>query len=298
MLNRRSMLQTAAATAAALTVTRSKLAMALPAEDPFLKELGLQLWTVRNQMSADAAGTIKAIKAAGYAQVELGDVMLADTLVPLAKENGLGVTSSFMTWNTLGEKDPKDAPTMAAIVDKATQFGLKHIVFGYIGKGSRETADQYKAIAERANKAAELCQTANIQLCYHNHSFEFEKLDNGQSGFEIFMERFDKPMKFELDIFWAAIGGWDVLETMQKLDGRISQLHLKDLKDGTGTIYDEGKVPADAFQEVGDGIIDMAKVIEVGHKIGVAQCHVEQDQSPNPIESIQMSYDYLKKLKT
>jgi sugar phosphate isomerase/epimerase len=240
---------------------------------------------------------MKAIKEAGYAQVELGDVMAADNLVALARENQLSVTSSFITWNTIAEENPKGVPTMAQIIDKATQHGLKHLVFGYIGKGFRETADQYKSMADRANAAAELCQTASIQLCYHNHSFEFAKLDNGQSGFEIFMERFAKPMKFELDIFWAAIGGWDPVETMEKLDGRISQLHLKDLKADVGTIYDEGKVPEDAFLEVGNGIIDMAKVIQMARKIGVEQCHVEQDQSPAPLKSIATSYNYLKKLE-
>lgn len=297
MFDRRSLLKSTAIAASAIAATRSRIAFALPAEDPYLKTMGLQLWTVRNQMATSPSATFKAIKDAGYAQVELGDVMDADVLVPLAKEHGLGVTSAFFAWNTIGEENPKNVPTIPMIIDKATKHGLKHLVFGYIGKGHRETADQFKGIADRANKVGEQCATTNIQLCYHNHSFEFAKVDGDKTGYDIFIDRFDKNLtKFELDIFWAAIGGWDPAQTMERLDKRVSQLHLKDLKKGTGTILDEGKVPVDAFLEVGNGTIDMKKVIEIGRKIGVEQCHVEQDQSPAPLESIAQSYSYLKKL--
>ena len=73
----------------------------------------------------------------------------------------------------------------------------------------------------------------------------------------------------------------------------MSQVHLKDLKAGIGTIYDEGKVPKDAFQELGDGRIDMESVIKAADAAGVQQCHVEQDQSPNPLASVKQSHDWL-----
>jgi sugar phosphate isomerase/epimerase len=63
-------------------------------------------------------------------------------------------------------------------------------------------------------------------------------------------------------------------------------LHLKDLLAGTEIQYDEGAVPPDAFQELGDGVIDMAEIMKAGEVAGVEQCHVEQDQSPAPLQSI------------
>ena len=112
------------------------------------------------------------------------------------------------------------------------------------------------------------------------------------------MEEFDNDLvKFELDVFWAKLGGWDPIETMKKLGDRITQVHLKDPKEGTAVIYDEGKVPAEAFQECGDGSIDMGEVMKLASEIGAVYCHVEQDQSPDPIASIGQSIDYLKGLK-
>jgi sugar phosphate isomerase/epimerase len=131
-----------------------------------------------------------------------------------------------------------------ATLDAAKKHNVEHIVFGYIGKHRRETLDQYKATVERTNKAAELYRAADVRLCYHNHAFEFEKLDGETCGFDILMNELDpKLVEFELDVFWTALGGWDPIETMKKLGNRISQLHLKDIKEGAETMYDEGDIP-------------------------------------------------------
>ena len=282
--------------AAALTASLARPLLALPKDDPYFSTIGLQLWTVRGQMKEDAAATMKAIADAGYKQVELGDPG-NDELFKLAKDNGMSVTSSFINWEILANPKSDAYGTFDKVLEAAVEHGLKHLVFGYVGKGHRETVDQYKAMAEKCNAAGESCTKAGIQLCYHNHAFEYEEIDGDKTGFDIFMAEFDKEyMKFELDVFWAKIGGWDPVETMEKLDGRISQLHLKDLAKDTPVIYDEGQVPVEAFKEVGNGSIDFAKVLKLAKKIGVEQCHVEQDQSPDPIASIGESYQFLSKM--
>lgn len=259
--------------------------------------VGLQLWTVRNQLKDDIPGTLKAVAAAGYHQVELGSVMDADAYVPVAKDLGMKVTSAFMDWQAIGNPTVAEAENIDRIVEKAGSLDLKHLVFGYIGKGHRETVDQYKAHAERANAAGEKCKAAGIQLCYHNHSFEFADLGDGVAGWDLFVDSFDKELvKFEVDVFWVKIGGRNPIKTMRQLKGRISQVHLKDIKQGTEKNHDEGSVPADAFQELGDGTINMQRVMDVAAQIGVEQCHVEQDQSPNPIASINQSMRHLKTL--
>ncbi len=255
--------------------------------------IGLQLWTVRNQMAADPKGTLEAIAKAGYAQVELGSVMNMDDVVKIAKDNGMNVRSSFFNWEAIASPS-SNTPSIDAVIETAQKFGLEYLVFGYIGKSARDTADKLKKIADTANEAAEKVVAAGMQFSYHNHSFEFEPLPGGTTGFDIFMERFDsKLVNFELDVFWAAIGGWDPVETMKKLGTRVGQVHLKDLKEGTPVIYDEGKVPKDAFQEIGDGTLDMKAIVEVALENGVKQFHVEQDESPDPIASIKQSVDYI-----
>ncbi len=252
--------------------------------------LGLQLWTVRNQMMADKTKTLKAIVTAGYKQIELMNVLESIEIASQAKSLGLEVRSAFFNWEAVAAPNTPGTPALEKLIEGAKTIGLQHMVFGYIAKPYRDSADKMKRIAENANKAAEKIQAAGMKMSYHNHSFEFEKLDGETSGFDILMAGFDeKLVDFELDVFWAAIGGWDPLQTMRKLGKRLGQIHLKDLKAGVGTIYDEGKVPADAFQEVGDGTIDMKKIVEVASEYGVRQFHVEQDQSPDPIASIGQS---------
>jgi sugar phosphate isomerase/epimerase len=103
-------------------------------------------------------------------------------------------------------------------------------------------------------------------------------------------------MKFEIDVFWVKAGGVDPVALIQKLPGRVSQLHLKDLKDGLKLPAYSTGVPKDAFQELGDGIISMEPIIVAAKAAGVEHCHVEQDQSPDPLASIKQSMEYLRKL--
>jgi sugar phosphate isomerase/epimerase len=299
-MQRRTFLKTSAMATgfAALSHSLAQPLFAMNQDSKFFDNIGLQLWTVRDQIAEDTAATLKAVKDAGYAQVELSAVMGSDEIIKVCDEIDLNYTSSFINWNSVLHPSQKDASRLEDIVAKAKELGLKHLVFGYIGKGSRETVDQMKKAAEASNKLGEMCNEADIKLCYHNHAFEFEKLEGGElTGFDVLMNEFDNDLcKFELDVFWAELGGWDPIETLKKLDGRVTQVHLKDLKKDTPTIYDEGKVPHEAFEEVGDGSIDMVKVMKVAAEIGAEQCHVEQDQSPDPIASIGQSYEYLKKV--
>jgi sugar phosphate isomerase/epimerase len=300
MFTRRSFLSATSAVAATGVSLRAAntWAWALPDNDPYLAKIGIQLYTLRNEMAKDPVKTLGAVADAGYKQIELMDVMDATQLMPIAKDKGLYATSAFLKWNILGETNPAaDVTTLEQSIEQAQKHNIKYLVFGYIGKGNRERADQLKATAERSNKAGEKCKSAGIQLCYHHHSFEFQPLEGGKTGMDIFIETFDKELvKFEIDIFWAAIGGWDPVQTLEKLAGRVAQVHLKDLLPKTPNIFDEGKVPKEAFKEVGAGGIDIKSVLAVSKKIGVEQCHVEQDQSPEPVQSIQLSISNLRKI--
>lgn len=294
-MQRRTFLQTTGA--AGLLSVLGRPTWALPAESRYLKTLGLQVYTVRNQLAKDIPGTIKAIAAAGYHQVELMNVADADQYLPIVKDAGMVVTSAFIDWRAMTTPDAADVVAIEKQIEKAKQHEIHYLVFGYVGKGHRETAEQLKLLAERANKAGEKCREVGIQYCYHNHSFEFQPLAAGQTGFSVFVQEFDPQLvKFELDVFWAAIGGLDPVTTIKRLKGRVAQVHLKDLKPGVGTIFDEGQVPAEAFQEVGQGRIHWPEVLQACEATGVEQCHVEQDQSPDPLASIAASLKYVRGL--
>lgn len=293
-MRRRTFLQT---TGAGLATLLARPLWAMPADNPYLKTIGLQLYTLRNQLAQDIPGTLQAVADAGYYQVELMDVVTAQEVFKTARDVDLQVTSAMMNWETLVKPGQQGVPSFQETLDIAVEQKLKFLVIPYVGKGSRETVDQLKTLAQRANRAGAACQKAGIQLCYHHHSFEFKKLASGTTGWEVFVQEFDPELvKFEIDVFWATIGGMDPVKTIKSLTGRVAQLHLKDLLKGTPTNYDESTVPKDAFQELGDGIIDWTAVLKAGREAGVTQCHVEQDQSPDPIASIGQSIKYLRQL--
>lgn len=295
-MNRRDFTKTALATTlAAMTFPRS-LQAAGPAGRRYLDSIGLQLWTVRNALAADPAATLRAVRDAGYAQVELMNTASAAEIAPLAKQAGLGITSSMIDWNSLVNPAGAGVPTLEQTIAIAREHRMKYLVFGYIGKGSRETVKQMTGLAAAANAFGRQCRDAGIQLCYHHHSFEFGPLDDGRTtGWDIFLREFDPELvKLEIDVFWAAIGGLDPVKALRDLQGRVAQVHLKDLEAGHGTIWDEGKVPHSAFKELGAGSLDMRRIIEVCAETGVDQCHVEQDQSPDALASIRTSMTFLR----
>jgi sugar phosphate isomerase/epimerase len=178
-------------------------------------------------------------------------------------------------------------------VQSAKEAGLSHLVIPYLQEDVRRTLDDYRRLCERFNAAAEQAKQTGIQLAYHNHAFEFEPKDGGQRGFDVMIKEFSPDMKFEVDVFWVQVGGQDPVALINSLPGRVSQLHLKDLNKSIQT-PNFGSLPPEAFQELGNGVIDMVPIVEAGLAAGVDHCHVEQDHSPNPLDSIRQSIAYLK----
>jgi sugar phosphate isomerase/epimerase len=289
-MNRRDFLHTGTA-AAALALP----GFALAPDNVYRNEIGIQLYTLRKQLKADTPGTIKAVAEAGYKQVEAYGFPDAGPMIQAAKDNGLEVRSAHFAWEAVTNPEKDGVPAFADILQKAKDTGLTHLVIPYIHAHNRKTLDDYKRLAERCNAGAELAKSAGIQLAYHNHAFEFEPKEGGKNGYDIFVAEFVPAMKFEVDVFWVKVGGADPVALIRKLKGRVSQLHLKDLKTGS-TVPNFGRVPNDAFDELGDGMIPMEPVIEVAAEAGVAICHVEQDQSPDPIASVVKSIKFLKTL--
>ncbi|MCC7377396.1 MAG: sugar phosphate isomerase/epimerase [Verrucomicrobiales bacterium] len=290
-MNRRDFLQ---ASSVAL-LAASPLARALEADNEYRRNIGLQLYTVRNELKADTAGTIKALAKAGYKQAEMFGFPDCDPVIAACKESGLALNSTHFQWDTVVSPKDDSYSDFQRILEKANKTGLKHLVIPYLTDDQRKNLDDFKKIAAHANKAAVLAKKAGIQLSYHNHAFEFQPREGGRTGFEIFMKEFGTELHFELDVFWVKVGGVEPVPLMRKLAGRVSQVHLKDLKDGL-KLPEFGSVPNDAFQELGDGVIPMEPIIEAAKAIGVKHCHVEQDQSPNPMDSVRQSLAYLKRL--
>jgi sugar phosphate isomerase/epimerase len=268
--------------------------LALSGDNVYRKNIGLQIYTLRDQLKADLKGTLKAVASAGYQQVEPYGFPGGEEMVKVAKDFGLDVHSSHFDWEAA--VNPADAgfSDFKKIIEKAKDTGLSHLVVPYLHGKDRKDLDDYKRVAGNLNKAAVIAKKAEIQLAYHNHSFEFQPMEES-TGYDIFVQEFGDEMMFEVDVFWVKAADLDPVSLIKGLSGRISQLHLKDIKKGLKLpIY--GGLPKEAFKELGNGIIPMEPIIEAAKAAGVSHCHVEQDQSPDPIASMKESVAYLKGL--
>jgi sugar phosphate isomerase/epimerase len=193
----------------------------------------------------------------------------------------------------LGEEQTNGAPVQGTIlhgwdqaVDDAAAAGVKYMVCAFLSEAERGNLDRYKTIADQLNKAGERCQKAGIQLCYHNHDFEF-KAENGQMPFDVLLSGTDKKLvKMELDLYWTTKAGQDPLALFKQHPGRFPLWHVKDM----------AKTPEKSFTEVGNGSIDFKKIFTQADLAGLQYFFVEQDSTPgDPFDSVTKSIGYIKK---
>jgi sugar phosphate isomerase/epimerase len=271
---------------------------------------GVQLYTLRNVLPGKPAEVLKAVAAIGYREVEMLRPGL-DRLTPLAKEAGLDVpslhieaplvTGDWEPWKARPDAAqflPEKGYTLDSAIADAKRHGIRFVVVAYLMPNERTSLDFYRRFADAMNAAGERCNAAQVSLCYHHHSFEFEPLE-GKVPMELLLERLDpKRVGFEVDVFWISIAGRDPVKTIRELGPRVRLLHLKDKAKDTPVEYQERSVKPGAFAEVGGGVVDFPGVLAAAKAAGVAHAFVEQDHTPgDPLDSLRKSFGYLQGLK-
>lgn len=284
-------------------------AAALPAAlaaGKFTKPIGLQLYTVRTLLPKDPRGTLAEVAKIGYASVEPGHAQMA-TLAPILKDlklttPSLGFELPLVTGDFGANKAAAEqlkGYSWEKGIEDAKMYGAKFMGISYISAAERAGGlEFYRKFADQMSVAGEKSRKAGLQLTYHHHSFEFEPI-NGTRPWDILVERFDKKaVKFEMDTFWAKLGGNDPVEMLGKLKGRVALMHLKDVLKGATTNYNEGKVAPDTFKEVGSGMLDFPAILKAADAAGAEGYIVEQDQwvGSTPLDSARKSYNYLRSL--
>jgi sugar phosphate isomerase/epimerase len=253
------------------------------------RNLGVQLYTVRDTIEQEPAKDLKAIETIGYQEVEVVYASL-DKIWPALKETKLKavsahVDSAFFFEDSLSK--------VSDAIGNLKEKGFSYIVMPYVPTENRGGLDVFKKFADTLNKVGEKANAAGLKLCYHNHAFEFEPKE-GTTGLDVMMKETHKDLVgLELDIFWVSVAGHKPVELMKKYADRVKLVHLKDKIADLPVQYNEN-VPKTAFKEVGHGSIDIPAVLAEAKKIGVTNYFVEQDQTPgDPLESLKQSFDYL-----
>jgi sugar phosphate isomerase/epimerase len=256
------------------------------------QKIGLQLYTLRNEMGKDAKGTLAKVAAQGYKTVETfgyGDRkwfgMNAAELRATLTANGLSTPSGHTFPGSIFLQSGWEEKWKPAVED-AKAVGQAFIVIPWLEEQYRKDADNFKKIAAALNKAGEHCKKAGIKLAYHNHDFEFAPIGD-KTGYEILLKESDpKLVFFEMDIYWVSKAGQDPLALFAQYPGRFAMWHVKDM-DNT---------PKKNFTEVGSGVINFKKIFTYAKQSGMKYFFVEQDMCPGePLESTAKSIAYLKK---
>ncbi|RYG19665.1 MAG: sugar phosphate isomerase/epimerase [Chitinophagaceae bacterium] len=254
------------------------------------KVVGLQLYSLRDDLPKDVKGVLEKVAKAGFKEVETYGFSIKDQfwgltpqeLKKILDDNGLKAVSGHYSYLI----DDNEAELNAAIA-AAKVLGSEYVTVPWLDQSIRKNADDYKKLAIKINKAGQVCKDAGIRLAYHNHNFEFDK-HGDTTGYEILLSGTDKSLvDFELDLYWVVRSGKDPIKLFKENPGRFTMWHVKDM--------DKNKKEWNT--EVGQGSINFKTIFAAAKLSGMKHFFVEHETNykPNPIESVAASCGYIKK---
>jgi sugar phosphate isomerase/epimerase len=259
-----------------------------------IERLGLQLYTVRNEMGKDFEGTLAKVAAGGYREVEFAgyfDHAPKDVRAILDRHK-LTAPSTHVDYATVETK-------LAQVIETSHVIGHKFLVNPWIDEEMRKQPDVWKRMAATFNKAGEACKKAGLQFAYHNHHFEFVPV-NGVMPFDQLLKECDGDLvKMELDLCWITVARQDPLLYFQRYPGRFPLVHVKGLKkvpEGEAPVPFDQAIPN--ITDVGtNDVIDWKRIFAKADQAGIRHYFVEHDAAPSPFDSLNASAKYLNTLR-
>lgn len=248
-----------------------------------VKNIGVQLYTFRKEMAADARGTLRQIAALGIKQIESArsDKGNYYGLTPAGmkqqcKDLGMTLRSGHV------HLDNKWEQTM----NEAAEAGQEYLICSSMPTNG-QTIDNYKKVAASFNKAGEECKKVGIKFGYHNHDYEFAQVD-GQVLYDVLLNNTDAGLvHMELDLGWVVAAGKDPLDYFTNFEGRFPLWHLKDM--------DLAKKHSTEF---GKGGLPIVEILKYRKQSGLQYIFVEQEEyTSGPFESMKHNMEYLDKVK-
>lgn len=290
-MNRRTFLETAS-TASAATLLSGKFGWAAATHK--IHKVGIQLYTVRDQMAADFDGTIAKVASIGYKEIEFAGYFgrTPQQVRAVLDKNNLSGISTHVQYDELDDKFP-------SVIETSKTIGLGYIVMPWIPEDLRKSPDIWKKASEKFNRCGEQTKKAGIQFAYHNHWFEFLPVEV-KLPYDILLKECDPNLvKMEMDLCWITVGGSDPIKYFNQYPGRFPLVHVKDVKKIPPVTAGGGQNFGDTLQDmtsVGNGVIDWKKIFSYSEKAGIKHYIVEHDKPVDPFQSITESYAYLSKV--
>jgi sugar phosphate isomerase/epimerase len=264
--------------------------------------IGVQLYSVRDEMSKDPLGSLTQVAKMGYKYVEHASYSdrkfygyAPSEFKKILDDLGLNMISGHTVmgrehWDE-AKKDFSD--TWKWTVDDAAVLGQKYVVSPSMDDSMRKTYDDFKRYMDIFNKCGELCKKKGMKFGYHNHAFEFSEKLNNEKLFDIMMKSMDPELVVvQLDIGNLYNGGAVALDVVKQYPGRFENIHVKD--EILATEGDEKYVST----IIGTGIVNAKQVVGLATRIGGTRVYIieqESYQGKTPMECIKEDLEIMKK---
>ena len=266
-------------------------------------QTALQLFSVRDNMEDAFFDTLKAVGNMGYEGVEFAGLFghSAEEVREMCAEAGVIPVAAHVPFQDMTE-DP-------ALLDVYRDIGCRYVVIPYLTEEYRPGQPGFAKVIQGAKLLGERAGALGMKLCYHNHDFEFVKID-GQYALDVLYEKVPAELlSTEIDTCWVKVGGENPADYLRKYTGRVEIVHLKDFTGrkcehmyeliGLETEKEQETSGAFEFRPLGQGVQDFPAILSAARDAGAQWVVVEQDNpsmGKTPLECAQMSIDYLKSL--
>lgn len=282
MTNRRDFLKTSSLIVAG-SFLGTQMVQAAVLSGKRKKDIGLQLYSLRDALKTDVPGTLKQVADMGYTTLETANYaegkiygMAPSEFKKAVKGLGMKMTSAHLGGpNYTKEKAGEAIDWWKKALEDHQEAGVRFMVKPSMP--TLKTLDELKIWCDFYNTIGELTAASKIQFGYHNHAREFEKIE-GEIIYDFMLKNTDpKKVFFEMDVYWVMRGGFNAVDYMNKYPDRFPVLHIKDEK------------------EIGEsGQIDFKAIYETAYKNGLKDSFVEVERyNFEPVESVRKSYQFL-----
>jgi sugar phosphate isomerase/epimerase len=268
------------------------VAASVAGASPVVDHLGLQLWSLRHDLTADVARGLDETKTLGFTRVETAGtygLAPADFRDRLAAR-GLKAVSAHFQYERLRDDLP-------GVIAEARTLGVGYIVVPWLPRTEFDAAAA-REVAAIFNVWGEAIGAAGMRFAFHPHGYEFHPIpgENGLTPFDLLV-RLTKPglVSFELDVFWVAHAGVDPAALLAKYPDRWRLLHVKDLRKGAAVGIGTRTADAADHVAVGTGQLDWPGILRAAKAAGVEYSFIE-DETGAPLQSIPVSIHYLQTL--
>jgi len=264
--------------------------------------VGVQLYSVRDDMMNDPLGSLKKVAEMGYKYVEHANYVdgkfygyAPAEFRKILDDTGLNMISGHTVMGREHWDETKNdfSDSWKKLVDDAAVLGQKYVTSPSMDDSMRSNYDDFKHYMDIFNKCGELCQKSGMKFGYHNHDFEFSEKLNDEKLFDIMMKSMDPDkVVVQLDIGNLYNGGAVALDVVKQYPGRFENIHVKDEILSTGG---EEKYESTI---IGTGIVNAKEVVDLATKIGGTQVYIieqESYQGKTPMECIKEDLEVMKK---